>query len=292
LPRVDAAIELAAALGSDTERLFGAGFGVADALTGEPPAEGSLVRVGQVGDRRVTSPARIGSGGWDVVDGVVAAGEIDEWTHLRPGLVVGGCEPGLELLERLLRQAGVGALSVACSSAAAIEALASGRLHAAVVHGPPSAFPASPAKLDVVRFRLCAWRVGLAAPPDAAPDWIESALHGEGPVVQREAGAGVQTAFLKAAGKPRPGPRTSGHVEAAAWAVTSRLPAVTIEPAARAVGASFHPLELHEAEIWVMRHWLTEPCVEFGMSELTGKAFQGRLAAIGGYDLSGSGTPV
>ncbi len=292
LPRVDAAMALAAALGLETERLFSSGSGVTDALTGAPAPEGALVRAGQVGDRQITSPARLGAVGWDVVDGIVRDGEIERWAHLPPGLVIAGCEPGLELLERLLRQAGLGALAVACSSAAAIEALNGSRVHAAVVHGLAAGFPAVPDDLEVARFHLCAWRVGLAGPRDAASDWIEVALHGDGPVVQREAGAGAQQAFQKAVGRPRSGPRAGGHLEAARLAVTSGLPAVTIEPAARAMQAAFHPLELHQAEVWIARRWQHEACVESGMAEITGEAFQKRLAAIGGYDLSGSGLPV
>jgi hypothetical protein len=70
------------------------------------------------------------------------------------------------------------------------------------------------------------------------------------------------------------------------------MPAVTIEPAALAVGAVFHPLEVHTAELWVADEWLGDPAVQGALDLISGKRFQYRLRAIGGYDLAGCGTRV
>ena len=70
------------------------------------------------------------------------------------------------------------------------------------------------------------------------------------------------------------------------------IPAVTIEPAALAVGAAFHPLEVHEAQMWIDTRWITDRVVVDALSMISGRGFQRRLAGIGGYDLSRCGEPA
>ncbi len=292
LPRVDSALALADALGMQVASLFGPVPQPQDVLSGDPPAEGSLVRVGVVGERTVTSTSRLGTTGWDVADAELEGGELQLFARLRPGIVVAGCEPGLELLERWLREAGMGALAVNCSSASAITSLVSGRVHAAVVHARLGGLQTPPADVDVARLNLCRWRVGLAAPRDARRGWAERALSGREDVIQREEGAGVQAAFVKTAEHSPAGPRVGSHLQAARLAVTTGMAAVTIEPAALAVRAAFYPLETHEAELWVDRRWLAEPAVEAALQELSGRKFQRRLARVGGYDLEDCGAYV
>ncbi len=288
LPRVDAAVALAGALGVAVESLFGSDAPPVDVVTGELSPEGGLVRLGRVGDRAVAAPARLGPDGWDVADAVIDGGTAVPLTTAAPGIVVAGCEPGLQVLERLLREGGMAAVAAVASSRAAVAALDAGRAHAAVVHGP-----APDARPDVDRYRLARWRVGLGAPADAPTRWAQDALRGAGPVVQREQGAGVQRAFEEAAGAEpgtRPGPRAASHLEAARRAVFGGLPAVTIEPAAVAVGAAFHPLETHEAQLWVGRRWREARAVQEALHVIGGRRFQRRLAGVGGYDLAGCGT--
>lgn len=294
LPRVDTALALAAALGVDVEALFGFGSVPADVATGSPPSDGALVRVGRVGERTVTAAARVGPDGWDVADGVVEQGTLTLFGRGGPGLVVAGCEPGLEVLERLLREQAMAAVAASASSTAAAAALAAGRVHAAVVHGPErDAFPAVPG-VAVDRYLLARWRVGLAAPSDFESGWWRTAVSGRVPVVQREPGAGVQQAFERAVGTgvSIPGPRVGNHLEAARRAVFGGMPAVTIEPAALAVGASFHPIEIHEAQLWVARAWLSDRCVTTALDVIASRRFQRRLDGVGGYDLDGCGGTV
>ncbi len=292
LPRIDAALALADALGVDVGVLFRPGSDPVDVLTGRPPRDGTLVRIGRVGGLTVTAPVRVGADGWDVADGVVEEGRLVGFGRTAPGPVVAGCEPGLAVIEGLLRERGRGAVAVAASSAAAVRALRAGRIHIAVVHGPTLSSPAEP---EVARFRLTSWQVGLAAPPDADDRWWQAALAGGTPVVQREGGAGVQQAFLRAVGSPSaeiPGPRVATHLEAARRAVLAGLPAVTIEPAALAVGALFHPLELHQAEMWVrVEHVGVRPVAE-ALDVVADRRFRRRLEGVGGYDLTGMGTRV
>ena len=283
LPRVDAALGLAEALSVDVAELFGSEPEVRDVESGEPPVDGDLVRVGRVSGRLVATRARVGGGGWGSADGLIEDGRLTMFSSLVPGPVMIGCEPGLEIIEQDLRERGLGAVAVGASSSAAIRSLDEGRAHLAVVHGANDQMPASAPTVD--RYRLCSWRVGLAASPDSAAGWAEAALEGHMEVIQREPGAGVQTAFLKAAVSPPSGPRSTGHIEAVKMALNSGMPAVTIEPAALALGAQFHALETHDAEVWVPGEWSSDRAVEAAMDEISGERFQKRLLGIGGYDL-------
>lgn len=285
LPRVDVALAMAGALDVGIQDLFGPEPAAVDVVTGAAPADG-LLRVGLVGARTVVAGVRAGETGWDVADAVVDGGALHSMVPIRPGVVIAGCEPGLEVLERLLRERGVAALSVACSSASARDALADGRAHGAVVHADPTHLPEIPDA--VAPFRLCRWQVGLAGPADADPAWFSGALEGRAPIVQREPGAAVQAAMERAVGTV-PGPRVGTHLEAARLAAQSGVAAVTIEPAALAVGASFHPLETHEAQLWLAESWLGSSPVEAALTEMTGERFQRRLRGVGGYDLQDSG---
>lgn len=292
LPRVDAALSLAAALGVDVNELFGSPPKVVDVVSGSRPLEGAAVRLGWVGDRLVSSSARVGGDGWDVADGVMEGGRVVRFADVRPGVVVAGCEPGLETVEHLLRQGGRGGLAVATSSAVALAALENGRVHAAVIHAPDGGLPRAPA--GVVRFHLTAWRVGLAIPFDLGSSWWAQLLAGEVEVVQREEGASVQQTFERAVGGRGvvSGPRASGHVMAARHAAAAGLPAVTIEPAARAAATGFHPLDRHVAELWVDGRWLTDRGVEDLLDLIGRSSFRRRLETVGGYELDALGKRV
>ncbi len=293
LPRVDAALALASALGTTVDVLFAARPVAVDVLSGAMVPDDALVRAGRIGDRIVTAAVEESGDGWGVADAVVRNGAVERFAHLEPGLVVAGCEPGLHLLELTLRERGMGAVAVEASTAVARRALMEHRLHAAVVHGPADQHPA--ARPGVVRFGLASWRVGLAMAPDAVTGWVAQAQRGETPVIQREAGAEVQRTFqewLGASAAPLAGSYARSHLDAARRAVLTRLPAVTIEPAALAVGALFHPVDVHVAELWIDRRWLTELPVTSALDVVTSRRFQQRLSAVGGYDLTACGAAV
>jgi DNA-binding XRE family transcriptional regulator len=297
LPRVDAAASLAAALDTTVESLLGRDRTTTTEpvpVVDEPPGHGTPVRLGRVGDRLVCAPAPVDWDGWASADGLVAEHGVEplDSTH-RPGVVVVGCDPALALAARLVGdRSGEQVLAVAASSAAAMAAIAASRTHAAVVHGPAGELPAPP--VPVRRWRLSSWQVGLAAPTDAPAGWTQQALEGRIPVIRREPGAGAQAAFERAAsGLPNTeGPLVGGHLEAAWLAARTGSPAVTIEPAARATGLAFHALETHVAELWVDQRWSDEPALQHLGDAITSSTFARRLAAIGGYDLTGCGTPV
>lgn len=293
LPRVDSALALAEALGVEVTDLFLDAAPPVDALSGMPPSEGATLRIGSVSGRTVTAESRIGIDGYDIADGVYANGELEHFGSTPPGAVVVGCEPGLELLERILREAGRGGFAVMASSRKAVEVLEAGRAHAAVVHHDVDG-PTVPAlRPGTVQIGLAKWRVGLAAPPGSRPGWADEALSGTVPVVQRESGAGVQATFQASLRSDSPlpaGPIASTHLEAARRAIWSGMAAVTIEPAAIALGAEFHALGTHEAVIWLGAATSSDPVVDVALDIVNDARFQRRLSAVGGYDLSSIGT--
>jgi transcriptional regulator with XRE-family HTH domain len=296
LPRVDAAVRLAAALSTSVEELLAPDAHAASGVL-EDPEEGALVRVGRVGERLLCVPA-VGSGdGWGPADAQVRDGSVELFDVERPALIVAGCDPIIGLASRMLEAAsGPRVVPVATSSATAAAVLAAGRSHAITMHGRDTAGDGPPAA--VRRWHVARWQVGLAAPTDLAAGWVDDALAGRIPVVHREAGAGSQAAFERARRTgprqrgPVVGPRVGGHAEAAWRAATDRTVAVTIEPAALALGLAFHPLETHVSELWVAAEHADNALLQAFLHEIGGERLHRRLAAVGGYDLSDNGREI
>jgi transcriptional regulator with XRE-family HTH domain/molybdate-binding protein len=296
LPRVDAAIRLAAALSTTVEELLAPDTRAVIGVV-EEPADGALVRIGRVGDRLVCVPAAGSGEGWATADAQIRDGAVHLFDVERPAVVVAGCDPIVGLVSRLLEAtSGPRVVPVATSSATAATVLAAGRGHAVTVHGPDPDRDDVPA--TVRRWHVARWQVGLAAPAGLPHGWVQDALAGRIEVVHREPGAGSQAAFERArstdteAPAPIRGPRVGGHAEAAWRAVTDRMVAVTIEPAALANGLAFHPLETHTSELWVGADHTDNPLLHAFMQELVGERVHRRLAAIGGYDLTDNGTEI
>jgi DNA-binding XRE family transcriptional regulator len=292
-PAVSAALRLAEALGTTVEELFGAPetTPVTPVLeAGLPP--GARVRAARVGRHTVVAPVAPSPGSWGAADGTLAAGTLRRFPGAAAAaLVVAGCEPALGIAEALL---GAGRLmAVQATTGAALGALAAGRCHAAVVHGPPAGLPDPPRM--VRRRHLARWRVGLATHPALARPSVEALAGGEVRVLRREASAGSEQAFVRAVRRlgydaPRPGPLATGHVEGAQRARWERCAAVTIEPAAAAFGLDFQPLETHAVELWVGPQGLVHPAAAALAELLVSAAFVRRLEALEGYDLEGCGT--
>lgn len=295
LPRVDAAAALARTLGTTIESLLEPGTAEALGVLDGPAEDHGPVRLGRVGDHLVFAPTPTGGDSWARADGFLRPDGVELLPGARRGAVVVGCDPAIGLAARLVSDRGTTpVLAVTASTRAALDALAAGRTHAAVVHAVEGALPEPP--VAVHRRHLARWQVGLAASRDMPRGWWREALTGRRRVVQREPGAGSQAAFERAlaeAGDARPGgPRARGHLDAANLARTAGLVAVTIEPAARAAGLVFWPLEVHVAQVWVGAEWTSEPGMAMLGEEIASAAFQRQLGAVGGYDLAGCGAPV
>lgn len=295
LPRMDAGVALARAVGVSAEELLQPDAAEVVGVVEPPPPDGVPVRLGRVGDRLVCAHPPVSGESWAPADGLVGADGVHVFPSAQPGAVVVGCDPALGLAERLLtRRGGPSVLTVSASTAAALDALAHGRAHAAVVHGPADLLPEPP--VPVHRWRLARWRVGLTAPADLVDGWWREALDGQRRVAQREPGAVAQAALSRAVagagGRPPAGPVVTGHIEAARRTRNDGLVAVSIEPVALAAGLAFHPLECHTAQLWVAADWTHEPGVLALQEVIASAEFQRQLAAVGGYDLAGCATAV
>ncbi|MFP3907359.1 MAG: substrate-binding domain-containing protein, partial [Acidimicrobiales bacterium] len=236
---------------------------------------------------------------WDVANAVVTDDRI-EWLH--PGVdaavMVAGCDPMLGLLASVVEhQSPHRVIAVHRSTGRALEALAEGHAHAVVVHGPSGTLPEPP--VAVQRIHLARWQVGLAG--RHAPPSLEVIAAGGTDVIQRETSAGTQQALMRAltalgSDLTPPGPVASGHLDVARR--LRRVPTdgatvgITMEAAARAFDLAFDPIEVHTAELWIDRRF-TGAAALSTMVELLGSTTVSRqLAALGGYDLAGTGTAL
>ena len=112
--------------------------------------------------------------------------------------------------------------------------------------------------------------------------------------MQREPLASSQQALLRAAramGAPAvpPGTIAAGHLDAARRAAIAGCAAVTFEPAARAHGLRFLPLETHAVELWIDERWIEHPSAQALGDLLSSAAFRDRARLMGGYDPDGAG---
>ncbi len=295
-PGIDAALALAAALGTSVDALFAAAptrsLGV---LGDDQPADGTPVLVRSVGARTVHAPAACAAAGqeaWPLADGVWMGGTFDAVDDHDPqGFVVVGCDPALGVAAAQLPPAGPRRLTaITGSTAVALEALAGGRAHGALVHGPAGALPDAPS--GTLRVHLARWRVGLATRA-ARPAGLAALTGAPTAVVQREVGASSQQALLRAvraAGAPPPtGPVAGGHLAVARRVAEGAHAGVTFEPAAAHRRLGFLALEEHVVELWIAHEHRAHPGVGALGHVLISSTFARRLAAIGGYDLAGCG---
>lgn len=289
LPRVDTALALATALRTTVEQLLAPDPQCPESVTGAALDEGVPVRLGRVGDRLIGVPVPVSGGGESLAppDGVVRGGVAELFDGAdAEGLVLVGCDPVLGLLAALAPQGSGRLLVVPGTSATARAALRTGRAHAALVHG---AGAVGPVPGSWRRLRVASWRTGLAAPPGAR-SVLHDALAGRGPIVQRDAGAAAQTAYLDELGRrgcPPPPPHSiaSGHLDAGRRAAEVGAAAVTIEPVARALGLEFHALETHAVEIWLAAEAADHPGALSLGETLASAAFRTRVRAFAGYEL-------
>lgn len=294
LPRVDAALRLSRVLGTTVDDLLAAGTPRAVHVLGEALRDGEPVRAAQVGDHTVVVPltATVGGEAFAAPDAVVRDSRVEVLADAAlDGFVVVGCDPALGILAALAPSRGGGnLLPVMASSAAALDALTTGRAHAAVVHGASPPTPVDGARVH--RLSLATWRTGLAAPVGRGGD-IAEALAGRGTLIQRDPGASAQVAYERALTEVGvtavpSGPRARGHLDAARRARELGVPAVTIEPVAEALGLSFHALETHRVEVWIASDAADHPGAR-QLGELLASARLGRhLAVLPGYELAGS----
>jgi DNA-binding XRE family transcriptional regulator len=299
-PSVDAALGLARALATNVEDLFADSPAEIVSALGPPLRDEAPLRVGRVADQLVAaelSDHGVAGSSWAKPDGVLRAGKLGLFPGAAPaGIVLAGCDPALGVAEAMLGGLGPRSLlAISAPTGTALGALSRGTVHAAVVHGIESELPPPP--VPVIRWHLARWQVGLAVAPAIRGDSLEAVLHAGGRIAQRDPAAASQQAFERASAKAGiterpPGPRASGHLDAARIAAIAGGAAVTTEAAARAFGLRFVALESHTVELWLAERWLDHPGASALGELLASPAFTERIAHFAGYDLAGCGTRV
>ena len=288
VPAADAAIRIARALGTTVEALFAPGEPETvhvEPVLGGRLADGVPVRAGGVGGRAVAAP--LADDDWSAPDGVVEDGRLRLLGGGLPqGLVVAGCDPALAVAASLLGAQRL--VAIQATSGEAQKALAQGRAHAALVHGPRLAAPE-----DVKRIHFARWRSGVGFARDLGDPSLEALLD-DVPLIARPRTAATQQAVDRAARRlgleaPAPAGVADTHVDAARTAQWEGCGAVTMEPVAARFGLGFHALEEHAVELWVAERWLDHPGLTALADLLRSPAFRDRLAPTPGYDLTQSG---
>jgi DNA-binding XRE family transcriptional regulator len=296
-PSVDAALALATAVGCSVEALFAPlpSSSRSEPVLARDVPDGSGVLAARVGERVVHAAAEdaLAVQGWPRANAVLRDGGPVPFPGADlDGFVLVGCDPALGLAAAMLPDSGPRrVLALSGSTGAALEAMAAGRAHGALVHGPAGRLASAPS--GTLRLHLARWRVGVASRGRRARP-VAELCERRVRVVQREEGASCQMAFaaaVAAEGGARPGgPLASGHLDVASRVAHGAAAGVTMEPAAINWQLAFSPLEEHVAEIWVDARWHEHPAVDTLGALLRSTAFRARLALVGGYDLAGCGT--
>ncbi|MFD9420809.1 substrate-binding domain-containing protein [Streptomyces goshikiensis] len=206
------------------------------------------------------------------------------------GFVVAGCEPALGMASTAAPGRGAGRLVVVHASSGR-SLTASGRAHAAVVHGPAGELP--PVPDNVARWELARWPVGLAH--DGPAPTLSEIGAGLVRLAHRDPQAGSEQALLRAlakAGAPESvaGPVVSGHLASARMTAAGQVAAgVTTAAAAASVGLGFSPWEEHVVQLWVDRRFVEHPGMSTLLQVWCSPRASAQLRRLGGYTLSGAG---
>ncbi len=297
MPAADAAVRLARVLGTTVEELCAeptASAPLIEILDGALP-EGTLVRAARVGDDLVglaLGPTAILGGA--AADGIMERGALRLFSGGSPqGAVIAGCDPLLRVAEGMLEAASDRrVVAVSATSGQALAALAAGRCHAALVHGPAATLIPPP---GIRRWHVASWRSGIASHPRLSDPSLETLLGDDIGLIERDATAACQQAFgrtVQRLGVVRTPPEhvASSHVEATTRASSAETAAVTIEPVAAAMGLNFLALEEHDVELWVPDRWTTHPGVVAFLDLCGAPRFLDRASAMPAYDLTRIGT--
>jgi DNA-binding XRE family transcriptional regulator len=292
VPSVGAALALARVLETTVEDLFSDSVEPWEPVL-DPSAENGVLMGVRVGEGLFYAPLSEVSAGssWQRADGMFERGRVRLFPGVKPdGFAVAGCDPALGLAASLLPQRGPTRLvAIQATSAAARRALGRGRLHAAVVHGAGDALDTRK-RPATRRTKLARWQVGLAARAGSDID-LGRVASGRTTVARLTSGAEAQRALERAlldhGGSAKvAGPIADGHLQSARLVAhgVAEL-GVVMEPAARAYGLFFRPLEEHTVFLDVDEHWTGHPGARALTELFSSKSFQTRLGAVGGYEL-------
>lgn len=323
IPNTSVALKLAHALEVTVEELFQLSLTPpADhtlsiqPLPGDPaPAPGQPVQLCQVDKKLVgAAPAPIN---WSLppADAIFvdpnSARPFEEENLAEGRLLVAGCDPGISVLHRHLRRAGVELVVAHRNSSQSLELLKGGWVHIAGTHLHDEASGESnlPAirklfpRPTVAVFSFAVWEEGIVVAA-GNPKEITGVDHLERKqirLVNREPGAGsrllldaqLQAAGIEAARVQGYQQIARGHLPAA-WEVRAGNAdcCIATRAAARVFGLDFIPLVSERYDFVLRRSHLKLPAAEMLLEILQRSAFRRELELLGGYDTSTTGKRI
>jgi putative molybdopterin biosynthesis protein len=223
-------------------------------------------------------------------------------------ILVAGCDPGISVLARHMRPAGVELVLVHRNSSQALALLKESYVHIAGTHLRDEAsgesnipeigrlFP----KNSVAVITFAVWEEGIvtASANPKGIKGIEDLVRADISIVNREKGAGSRhllDSYLKllkiSAKSVRGYDRTApGHLPAA-WQVRTGAAdcCIATRAAARVFGLGFIPLVSERYDLAIRRRHLDSPGIQALLDTLNRLSFRRELENIGGYDTKASG---
>lgn len=240
--------------------------------------------------------------------GMVEVQVLQGTDELRNRILVAGCDPGISVLARHVRSAGIELVLAHRNSSQSLKLLKEGCIHIAGTHlrdarsGESNIpeigrlFPKD--SVAVVSFAI--WEEGIVTargnPKNirGIEDFAEPAVS----IVNREKGAGARNLLdtaLKRLGvdlrKVRGYQKTApGHLPAA-WQVQTGAAdcCISTRAAARAFGLGFIPLVSERYDLAIRREHLDLPGVQALLDTLSRSSFRRELESLGGYDAKNAG---
>lgn len=306
LPSVQVALELAQALNTTVEELFGS-TQEESVRWGDPcldPIPGLRVRFARVDDQLVAYPLMKREAATPA-DGTVGPSGRPEplWPECLEAadrtVVIAGCDPALAVLREWASETGapVRIVTFPWGSEPSIKAMAEGRVHLAGVHG--SGFSVLHTMKDkpgpLIRIHFARWEVGIAVAPGNPKGvaGLEDLARPDLRWVRRPPGTAVGRLYEEVLAR-LPGSRihwspvaADDHIRVAEMIASGIADAgLTTSFAAHLFNLSFLPVEEHSFDLLIPLHRLTDPTVSTLADLLRTQAFRRQMETLWGYDVA------
>ncbi|MBL8861440.1 MAG: helix-turn-helix domain-containing protein [Planctomycetes bacterium] len=300
-PSVVAALALARALRLPVEQLFADGAAAPCSWAWAPPSARARFWRAEVVGRTWLYPAELTHNPTLEHDGVapleqpVGRGPADPSATL----VLAGCDPAMGLLASCLaRVSGFRVLAFQRGGAAALELLATGRVHVAALHrSTPDdsdrnartirARMGSPCRL----LRVAEWETGIALAKHSRRRSLESCRRGIRSWAVREAGSAAHECLEELLGRPPAKGRTWRSHAAVAEAVQQGFAeaGICVRISAEEAGLPFVPVRRESLDLCFPEALEDDPRVQALIRLLGSREHRDRLRDLPGYDVTHTG---
>lgn len=327
IPNTLLALKLAKILDASVEDLFSLEEGPGEAPLieqamllpqGAAPQPGQPVQLCRVEKRLVASVPAAVPWYFPASDAVVAGESGTGKTKVQlfhpdvdspPRLLVAGCDPGISVLSRHVRAAGLELVLAHRNSSQALELLKAGCIHVAGTHLRDEAsgesnlpeigrqFP----KTSIAVITFAVWEEGIVTARGNPKEirGVEDLARPDIAIVNREPGAGSRVLLdrhlqkLGISGRKVRGYEdyAPGHLPAAFLVQSGKADCcIATRGAARVFGLGFVPLVAERYDLAIRKRHLDLPAVQTLLDTLSRSSFRRELETLGGYDTKAAGT--